>query len=61
MDYKHQCPPGAEHLRLLTHIEQEHPQSTTSTCRRYRFWEKIIFSDEAHFDLGGYVCKQAKL
>ena len=23
-----------------------------------RFWKKIIFSDEAHFDLGGYVNKQ---
>ena len=23
--------------------------------------KKIIFSDEAHFDLGGYVCRQTKL
>ena len=30
-----------------------------STYRRYRLWpKKIIFSDEAHFDLGGYVNKQ---
>ena len=30
-----------------------------STYRRCRFWQKkIIFSDEAHFDLGGYVNKQ---
>ena len=31
------------------------------TYRRCRFWQKkkkIIFSDEAHFDLGGYVNKQ---
>ena len=29
-----------------------------STYRRCRFWKKkIIFSDEAHFDLGGYVNK----
>ena len=31
-----------------------------STYRRCRFWQKkkVIFSDEAHFDLGGYVNKQ---
>ena len=30
-----------------------------STYRRCRFWQKqIIFSDEAHFDLGGHVNKQ---
>ena len=30
-----------------------------STYRRCRFWQKkIIFSDEAHFDLGRYVNKQ---
>ena len=30
-----------------------------STYRISRFWQKkIIFSDEAHFDLGGYVSKQ---
>ena len=31
-----------------------------STYRRCRFWQKkkIIFSNEAHFDLGGYVNKQ---
>ena len=31
-----------------------------STHRRCRFWQKkkIIFSDEAHFDLGGYINKQ---
>ena len=29
-----------------------------STYRRCRFWNKIIFADEAHFDLGGYVNKQ---
>ena len=30
-----------------------------STYRRCRFWyKKIIFSVEAHFDLGGYVNKQ---
>ena len=23
-----------------------------------QFWQKIIFSDEAHFDLGWYVNKQ---
>ena len=25
---------------------------------RCRFWQKIIFSDKAHFDLGGYVNNQ---
>ena len=30
-----------------------------STYRRRRFWQKkIVFSDEAHFELGGYVNKQ---
>ena len=30
-----------------------------STYRKCRFWQKkIIFSDETHFDLGGYVNKQ---
>ena len=29
-----------------------------STYRRCRFWQKIIYSDEAHFDFGGYVNKQ---
>ena len=30
-----------------------------STSRKCRFWQKkIIFLDEAHFDLGGYVFKQ---
>ena len=30
------------------------------TYRRCRFWQKkIIFSDEAHSDLGGYVNKQS--
>ena len=30
-----------------------------STYRRCRFWQKkIMFSDGAHFDLGGYVNKQ---
>ena len=26
-----------------------------SIYRRCRFWQKNIFSDEAHFELGGYV------
>ena len=35
----------------------DHPMR--STYRRCRFWQKkIFFSDEAHFDLGGYVNKQ---
>ena len=29
-----------------------------STYRRCRFWQKIIFSDEVHFDIGRYVNKQ---
>ena len=29
-----------------------------STYRRFRFWQKIIFSDGAHSDLGWYVNKQ---
>ena len=34
-------------------------RSDRSTYRRCRFWQKkIIFSDEAHFDLGGYVNQQ---
>ena len=28
------------------------------TYKRCRLWQKIIFSDEAHFDLGEYVNKQ---
>ena len=32
-----------------------------STYRRFQFWQKeIILSDEAHFDLGGYVNKQIR-
>ena len=34
-------------------------QRLRSTYRRFQFGKKkIIFSDEAHFDLGGYVNKQ---
>ena len=40
-------------------IEQNWEVGLQSTYRRRRFWQKkIIFSDEAHFDLGGYVNKQ---
>ena len=41
-------------------FEQRWEVGLQSTYRRCRFWKKknIIFSDEAHFDLGGYVNKQ---
>ena len=40
-------------------LEQRWEVGLRSTNRRCRFWQKkIIFSDEAHFDLGGYVNKQ---
>ena len=40
-------------------LEQRGEVGLWSTYRRYRFWQKrVIFSDEAHFDLGGYVNKQ---
>ena len=40
-------------------LEQCWEVGLRSPYRRYRFWQKkIIFSDEAHFDLGGYVNKQ---
>ena len=40
-------------------LEQRWQMGLRSTYRICRFWQKkIIFSDEAHFDLGGYVNKQ---
>ena len=40
-------------------LEQRWEVGLRSAYRRCRFWqEKIIFSDEVHFDLGGYVNKQ---
>ena len=39
-------------------LEQRGEGGLRSTCRICPFWEKIIFSDEAHFDLGVYVNKQ---
>ena len=39
-------------------LEQRWEVGLRSTYRRCRFWEKIIFSDEAHFYLSGYVNKQ---
>ena len=37
-------------------LEQRWEVDLRSTYRRCRFWQKkIIFSDEAHFDLGGYL------
>ena len=40
-------------------LEQRWEISLQSTYRRCRFWQKkIIFPDEAHFDLGAYVNKQ---
>ena len=40
-------------------LEQRWQVGLRSTYRRCRFWQKdIIFSDEADFDLGGYVNKQ---
>ena len=44
---------------LMYTLEQRWEVGLQSTYRRCRFWQKkIIFSDEAHFDLGGYVNKQ---
>ena len=40
-------------------LEQRWEVGLRSTYKRCRFWQKkIIFSDEAHFDPGGYVSKQ---
>ena len=41
-------------------LEQRWEVGRRSSYRRSRFWQKkkVIFSDEAHFDLGGYVNKQ---
>ena len=39
----------------LNNAEKYCDRSPYRTCQ---FWLKIIFSDEAHFDLGGYVDKQ---
>ena len=40
-------------------FEQRWEVGLRSTYRRCRFWQKkIIFSDEAHCDLGGYVSKK---
>ena len=39
-------------------LEQRWEIGLRSTYRRGRFRQKKIFSDEAHFDLGGYVNKQ---
>ena len=40
-------------------LQQRWGVGLRSTYRTCRFWQKkIIFSDEAHFDLGGYVNKQ---
>ena len=41
-------------------VEQRWEVGLRSTYRRCRFWQKKkkIFSDGAHFDLGGYINKQ---
>ena len=40
-------------------LEQRWEVGLRLTYKRCRFWQKkIIFSDEAHFDLGGYVNKE---
>ena len=40
-------------------LDQRWEAGLRSTYSRCRFWlKKIMFSDEAHFDLGGYVNKQ---
>ena len=40
-------------------LEQRWEVGLRSTYRRWRFSQKkIIFLDEAHFDIGGYVNKQ---
>ena len=43
-------------------LEQRWEVGLRSTYRRCRFWQKkLIFSDEAHFDLGVYVNKLSHL
>ena len=40
-------------------LEQRWEVGLRWTYRRFRFWQKnTIFSDGAHFDLGGYVNKK---
>ena len=41
-------------------LEKRWEVALLSTYRRCRYWQKKknIFSDEAHFDIGGYVNKQ---
>ena len=39
-------------------LDQRWEVGLRSTYRRCRFWKKIIFSEETHFDIGGYVNKQ---
>ena len=44
---------------VVYRLEQSWEVGLQSTYRRCRFRQKkIIFSDEAHFDLSGYVNKQ---
>ena len=44
---------------VLHTLEQRREVGLVSTYRRCRFWQKkIIFPDESHFDLGGYVNKK---
>ena len=49
--------PSAERIWLCMRSNNAGKYYDRSTYRRCRFWKKIIFSDEAHFDLGGYVNK----
>ena len=50
------CYPSAERIWLCIRLNNAGKYCDRSTYRRRRFWQnKIIFSNEAHFDLGGYV------
>ena len=51
--------PSAERIWLCIRLNNVGKVGLRLIYRRCRFWQKkIIFSDEAHFDLGGYVNKQ---
>ena len=51
--------PSAERICLCIRLNNAGKVGLRSTYRRCRFWQtKNIFSDEAHFELGGYVNKQ---
>ena len=52
--------PSAKRIWLCLRLNNAGKYCDRSTYRTGRFWQKIkiIFSDEAHVDLGGYVDMQ---